>query len=1399
MKHLQPTMLATAALACCALAIADGVDEESLRQPTTGKFTVSPPTAEAAALARHAEASFDYASGRATYSFPLYALSGDGVSLQIALSCQAGALKADEEPGMAGAGWSLSLGGYVSRSISGRPDEESGVTPFSGPGSPSTDHEYLRSLVLDKADGAYDRYSYQAGASSGQFVIDRYGNAIQLPQTDNKIEKIGNGFRITTPDGVSYRYEADEAVTRVSHKMNLDATPRNGDYENATRRWRLASITNPQRTDSITFAYGNPMPDREYTESKQRTRSASMQHPTTATGGEVKEAGGNQGLPENYTSYLYSGHRRLQSIKWRSGSLLVDYEDNLTDAVSELSVKDNSDSEAVKVSFDYGDSFVSGTGRNHYKTGGTGTSANNTHRLLTGFRVTRDGVAVDGAGFEYCKQGTDMRSKDLFGYCNGASAPSGSVSVLGFDSNGKIILSAARAPSFEDACRNALRKITSISGGVTELAYEPNTIPGALGLGGMERATDLTVGIRLKSETVSDASTGSVRVREFSYSAPVPSISFSPIGVEPFVSVGGTITDILPGGGGGETIRAAAAAQTISTGVSLLAGSRSPGAPIEGACIYYGRVDEKISGTGLAQPLLSTYEFDLSEAACKYVFGNESPIPREFPDLKYCGTGHGDGLYSATLAGTVNSEWLQLFRPMVLTSYFRESFGEKAPLVKLTQWRITATGDTIPYKITENKYGNATGDSREKEVVLGYYCESLVRNVKIIGIEYEDNSPSLDDFIHYPVKAKTYRLHLSKTEVTEYGDDGSSRKKTFDYDYNDLYTDVPHLTMLDGIPHIMWGPPGVKNTQVPNGLLRRQAISCAGDTASAIHLYACDQTGAEYKDAQASWWLSLPVSSTVSHGSASATTLCSYSHSARLGYRLASEILMADTAEMWRAEILGLDSRGNPSRASVNGLPAEAYVWDSEGRLASLTVGGRLRSEYRYIPLQGLSRAESPSGLITEYEYLAGRLSAVKLNGDPVKRYEYSLCGGLQGQGLSTNGNSVAEWTLYGGVLEVAARTRFDAFGREIASGTFEKGGDEGIVRFTAYDAIGRKTLESCPFTASIGFLYETDFTDYAAYLRSLSATAYRDGAPFAANAYRPCADPAPASSTIPGAAYSSSPAKAYRCFSGPASGAKERRLKCRRFVPAGGGVMESGAYPDGALEITERADGDGRLSYTFADFRGRVVLERSVPRGKPLASNPSLAEEPAESEYLDTYYVYDDADCLLFVLPPLAVDGMPASGRVYTMGACQAMRDHAYTRTPTTAAGASCPRPCPERGSPPTPTTPREPSSSPRTPPSASAARRRSPPPTAADARPSRASAPILPPWPRPSARRALSPRPTAARSADTPSRSTCPRRGSTWPCTTTITLSCSAPASRKSGGSPARRCRGPACRPAR
>lgn len=87
------------------------------------KMQVKPPSAEAQSLGSFAEIPVDLYTGTVNISIPIYTVTQNDIQVPVSLSYHGGGIKVTDECGLVGLGWTLNVGGVISRIVRGFPDE----------------------------------------------------------------------------------------------------------------------------------------------------------------------------------------------------------------------------------------------------------------------------------------------------------------------------------------------------------------------------------------------------------------------------------------------------------------------------------------------------------------------------------------------------------------------------------------------------------------------------------------------------------------------------------------------------------------------------------------------------------------------------------------------------------------------------------------------------------------------------------------------------------------------------------------------------------------------------------------------------------------------------------------------------------------------------------------------------------------------------------------------------------------------------------------------------------------------------------------------------------------------------------------------------------------------------
>ncbi|MCA0396577.1 MAG: hypothetical protein LCH51_04180 [Bacteroidetes bacterium] len=195
---------------------------------------VLPPPPDAAGFAKYGEIPVSLYTGVPNIEVPLYTLKSKDISIPITLSYHSGGIKVEEEAGWTGLGWSLNVGGVITRQIKGGNDLATLNDGFHGtywvnnaqyqgypydPAIPTTmTQDYLGKVCLNQVDPEPDVFYFNMPGKSGSFILEKGqtpgANLIGTPMTSQKIDikydRSINKWVIRTVDGFTYQFGVKE-------------------------------------------------------------------------------------------------------------------------------------------------------------------------------------------------------------------------------------------------------------------------------------------------------------------------------------------------------------------------------------------------------------------------------------------------------------------------------------------------------------------------------------------------------------------------------------------------------------------------------------------------------------------------------------------------------------------------------------------------------------------------------------------------------------------------------------------------------------------------------------------------------------------------------------------------------------------------------------------------------------------------------------------------------------------------------------------------------------------------------------------------------------------------------------------------------------------------------------
>lgn len=238
----------------------------------------------AAAIQRNFEIPISKNTGRTALNIPLYTIEIKGLKIPISLSYTgSGGIKTDEEATIVGLGWRLDVGGYLSRTMEGKPDENAffekqTINEFLSYPSIDTDPQqtqrrnFMKEVkdinVLEK-DLMPDQFFYSAGGYSGKFMYKQDASKfVFFPREDCHVSYKRNpalqskdllSWDLYTPQGNKYTFGEDgRNSSRILRPTDLDPSSSFNvtDVYNLWNLKRIKTIYNEQVEYSYdTYSY----------------------------------------------------------------------------------------------------------------------------------------------------------------------------------------------------------------------------------------------------------------------------------------------------------------------------------------------------------------------------------------------------------------------------------------------------------------------------------------------------------------------------------------------------------------------------------------------------------------------------------------------------------------------------------------------------------------------------------------------------------------------------------------------------------------------------------------------------------------------------------------------------------------------------------------------------------------------------------------------------------------------------------------------------------------------------------------------------------------------------------------------------------------------------------------
>lgn len=459
--------------------------------------TYVPASPTVSSLIAYADYPVSYYTGIPEISIPLYEIEVDGYKFPISLSYHASGIRVAQEASWVGLGWSLNVGGVISRTLKCYDDFNEYTYPgifvksgyYTGPEVSNPELSSLYTTTMEGSavkkvlvvDSEPDVFSFTYPGASGKFLLDKNRGAVLLDWDPNvKIEVLADGskkyFKLTAPDGCLYVFQ-DYEVTSSYHRsgsLNRNLGTKYDEnnlnlYESPvkfTSSWYLSQIITPTNR-TIRFTYAK----ESYQSPAQEQCKAYETLDSSGTTGCGPEASVQFTCDKTVVESL-----RLSGISWDGGSISFtcgSREDvrgsgtaGAPQKLNSLKVSDSSGNRVKEYAFGYG----------YFNSSYTGDYPHVFKRLKLN-SLTDVAVPDYGYDFSYLEDKTmpakNSRNTDYWGYWNGKVYGDTYYSAANY--GGKVYSGVSKDAVSEFADTYMLSKIISPTGNETDFTYESNT------------------------------------------------------------------------------------------------------------------------------------------------------------------------------------------------------------------------------------------------------------------------------------------------------------------------------------------------------------------------------------------------------------------------------------------------------------------------------------------------------------------------------------------------------------------------------------------------------------------------------------------------------------------------------------------------------------------------------------------------------------------------------------------------------------------------------------------------------------------------------------------------------------------------------------------------------------
>lgn len=311
-----------------------------------------PPSPTAYELGKYGQIPVGYFTGTPNISVPLYNYRAGQLSVPISLSYNSNGIKVDELETNVGLGWSLNIGGVITRIVRDSPDEDSYQFFPEGEIHEDIYSKMAMDYFIDAANGTNDSesdlYMYNFNGYIGKFIFDNNKRIVLMPHQNLKIVALCNNFdqiyyEITTPDGIKYVFSE---IEKTRYYKQLD----NGTDEDnlpVITAWFLTQIVHPLG-DQVNFVY--EFIEYTFESSISQFYNKSLTTLNGCAGGPWCGQVNNITTYKNFSTIFSKRIKQITSNNVTNGTVILDYNQSHPDPeiynyklISNISVHSNNE------------------------------------------------------------------------------------------------------------------------------------------------------------------------------------------------------------------------------------------------------------------------------------------------------------------------------------------------------------------------------------------------------------------------------------------------------------------------------------------------------------------------------------------------------------------------------------------------------------------------------------------------------------------------------------------------------------------------------------------------------------------------------------------------------------------------------------------------------------------------------------------------------------------------------------------------------------------------------------------------------------------------------------------------------------------------------------------------